>query len=149
MFLKRELCSRPNAANRLGASSTFLWSEQTWKLFPSTPSRSRSLVPLGAVSERAVIRRRSIWETVLRMLLLGLRASQFSKGAGFCPDGYRALHKLRGRILLFLFLHLSSFRFRLLDNLFLQLRRHDVVMMHFHVEAAPPLGHRSEIRAIS
>src|SRR5207237_946953 len=57
-------------------SSTFVWSEQTWKLFRSTPSRSRSLVPLGAVLEKAAIRRRSISETVLRMLLLGLRASQ-------------------------------------------------------------------------
>src|SRR5207248_4293502 len=42
----------------------------------STPSRSRSLVPLGAVLEKAAIRRRSISETVLRMLLLGLRESQ-------------------------------------------------------------------------
>src|SRR5437899_13083767 len=79
MFLKLELCWRPDAANPLGASSTFLWSEQTWKLFRSTPSRSRSLAPLSAVLEKAAIRRRAISETALRMLLLGLRSSHSSQ----------------------------------------------------------------------
>jgi len=38
--------------------------------------------------------------------------------------------------LLFLFHHLASRRLRLLDDLFLKLRGHHVVVVHFHVEAA-------------
>jgi hypothetical protein len=36
--------------------------------------------------------------------------------------------------LLFLFRHLATLRLRLLNNFFLQLPGHDVVVMHFHVE---------------
>lgn len=41
---------------------------------------------------------------------------------------------LVGLLLLFLFLHLAPLGLGLLNNLLLQLRGHDIVMVHFHVE---------------
>src|SRR6266496_547748 len=51
--------------------------------------------------------------------------------------------------LLLLFLHLSPFRLGFLNDLLLQLRRNDVVVMHLHVEAAAALGHGGEVNAVS
>ena len=55
---------------------------------------------------------------------------------------------LIGRILLFFFLHVSPRGFGFLDNLFLQQPRDGVVVVHFHVEAAAALRHRSEVDAV-
>src|SRR5579862_6610403 len=45
--------------------------------------------------------------------------------------------------LLFLFLHIPTRRFRLLDNLLLQCSRYGVVVVHLHIEGSTALGHRS------
>src|SRR5579884_80264 len=50
--------------------------------------------------------------------------------------------------LLHLFLHLASFRLRLLYDLFLQLSRDNVIVVHLHVEAAAPLSHRRQVGAV-
>src|SRR5580700_3909960 len=64
------------------------------------------------------------------------------------PSASSSTRETTLRFLLFLFLHLAPCRFRLLNNLLLQLSRHRVVMMHFHVEAAATLRHRSQIHAV-
>src|ERR1035438_7500562 len=52
------------------------------------------------------------------------------------------------KALLLLFLHLAPRSLGLLNDLVLQLLRDDIIMVHFHREAAPPLRHRSEVGAI-
>src|SRR5437773_12075708 len=61
-------------------------------------------------------------------------------------SGMMAFIIRRGSLLLFL--HLSPCRLGLLNDFLLQLCRDNVVMMHFHVEAAAALGHRGEINSV-
>src|SRR6266700_230794 len=49
---------------------------------------------------------------------------------------------------LLLFLHLAPLRLGLLNNLFLQLRWDNVVVVHLHAEAAAALGHGGEVNPV-
>src|SRR6266849_1083166 len=119
-----------NSASRCGRSLSS--NDESSSTGAAETSRSRSCGSLGMF---------------LRVATGGIVERNMKPGNCRLWTGHKCSHREMG-FLLFLFLHFSSCRLCLLDDLLLQLGWYHVVMIHLHVEAAASLGHRSQVSAV-